>query len=82
MTFKSVASSGSTTLTVYYQSPGSAMTAVITVNGSAQTVSFPATSGHAVGSKTVTVSLNPGSGNTIVFANPSAAAPNLDRIVV
>jgi endo-1,4-beta-D-glucanase Y len=82
VTFTSVAGSGSTTLTVYYQSPGSALTAVVTVNGTAQAVSFPATSGHTVGSRTVTVSLGAGGGNTIVFANPGAAAPNLDRIVV
>ena len=73
---------GSYTLTVYFMSVGQARTAVLTVNGAAQTVSFPETPDYnTVVTKTVTVQLNAGN-NTIEFSNPSAGAPNLDRIVV
>ncbi|MHA6765233.1 glycosyl hydrolase family 18 protein [Streptacidiphilus sp. PAMC 29251] len=74
---------GSYTLTIYFMSVGQARTAVVTVNGVNQTVSFPETPDYnTVVTKTVTVTLKAGSGNTIEFSNPSAGAPNLDRIVV
>jgi exo-1,4-beta-D-glucosaminidase len=76
------ATAGTYTMTVDYQSPGGSRSAVVTVDGVAQTVVFAQTaSGSAVASTTVTVTLKAGS-NTIVFGNPSAAAPNLDRVVV
>lgn len=73
---------GSYPLTVYYLSGSAARSAVITVNGVTRTVDFPQTNGSSVGSVTVTVSLIAGNGNTISFANPTAASPSLDRIVV
>ena len=74
---------GSYTMTVSFMSVGQARTAVVTVNGVNQTVSFPETPDYnTVVTKTVTVQLKAGSGNTIEFSNPSAGAPNLDRIVV
>ncbi|WP_333766822.1 CBM35 domain-containing protein [Streptomyces sp. IBSBF 2435] len=74
---------GSYTMSVSFMSVGQARTAVVTVNGTAQTVSFPETPDYnTVVTKAVTVTLKAGSGNTIQFSNPSAGAPNLDRIVV
>ncbi|GAA1222199.1 hypothetical protein GCM10009665_10520 [Kitasatospora nipponensis] len=74
---------GSYTMTVSFLSVGQARTATVTVNGVDQTVSFPETPDYnTVVTKTVTVQLKAGSGNTIEFSNPSAGAPNLDRIVV
>ncbi|MFC1436084.1 hypothetical protein ACEZDB_36165, partial [Streptacidiphilus sp. N1-3] len=74
---------GSYTLTIYFMSVGQARTAVVTANGVNQTVSFPETPDYnTVVTKTITVQLKAGSGNTIEFSNPSAGAPNLDRIVV
>ncbi|WP_329173076.1 CBM35 domain-containing protein [Streptomyces sp. NBC_01477] len=74
---------GTYTLTISFMSVGQARTAVVTVNGTAQTVSFPETPDYnTVVTKAVTVTLKAGSGNTIQFSNPSAGAPNLDRIVV
>jgi hypothetical protein len=74
---------GSYNMTVSFMSVGQARTAVVTVNGVNQTVSFPATPDYnTVVTKTVTVQLKAGSGNTIEFSNPSGGAPNLDRIVV
>lgn len=73
---------GNYTLTIYFMSVGQARTAVVTVNGTAQTVGFPETPDYnTVVTKTVTVALKAGSGNTIQFSNPTGA-PNLDRIVV
>jgi chitodextrinase len=73
---------GSYTMTVYYLSVGSNKSAVITVNGTPQTVTFTQTPDYnTIASKTVTVQLNAGT-NTIEFSNPSAGAPNLDRILV
>ncbi|MFC1408926.1 glycosyl hydrolase family 18 protein [Streptacidiphilus sp. N1-12] len=74
---------GSYTLTIYFMSVGQARTATVTANGVNQTVSFPETPDYnTVVTKTITVQLKAGSGNTIEFSNPSAGAPNLDRIVV
>ena len=73
---------GSYTMTVSFMSVGQARTATVTVNGVKQTVSFPETPDYnTVVTKNVTVQLKSGS-NTIEFSNPSAGAPNLDRIVV
>ena len=73
---------GSYTMTVSFMSVGQARTAVVTVNGVNQTVSFPETPDYnTVVTKNVTVQLKAGN-NTIEFSNPSAGAPNLDRIVV
>ena len=74
---------GSYTMTISFMSVGQARTAVVTANGVNQTVSFPETPDYnTVVTKTVTVTLKAGSGNTIEFSNPNAGAPNLDRIVV
>ncbi|MHA6757458.1 glycoside hydrolase family 75 protein [Streptacidiphilus sp. PAMC 29251] len=73
---------GSYTMTVSFMSVGQARTATVTVNGVNQTVSFPETPDYnTVVTKNVTVQLKAGN-NTIEFSNPSAGAPNLDRIVV
>ncbi len=73
---------GSYTMTVSFASVGQARTAVITVNGVKQTVSFPETPDYnTVVTKNVTVQLKAGT-NTIQFSNPTAGAPNLDRITV
>ncbi|MFC1419359.1 ricin-type beta-trefoil lectin domain protein [Streptacidiphilus cavernicola] len=74
---------GSYTMTIYFMSVGQARTATVTTNGgNAQTVSFPETPDYnTVVTTTVTVQLKAGS-NTIEFSNPTAGAPNLDRIVV
>ncbi|WP_328931045.1 glycoside hydrolase family 75 protein [Streptomyces sp. NBC_00228] len=73
---------GSYTMTVSFMSVGQARTAVVTVNGVKQTVSFPETPDYnTVVTKNVTVQLKAGT-NTIQFSNPTAGAPNLDRITV
>jgi hypothetical protein len=77
-------SAGSYTLTVHYLSANKARTATVTVNGTARTVGFPATSGSTVGTATVTVQLRAGA-NTVAFSGASgssAQAPGLDRIDV
>ena len=83
-TFNNVTESaaGSYTMTVSFMSVGQARSAVVTVNGVNQTVNFPETPDYnTVVTKNVTVQLKAGN-NTIEFSNPSAGAPNLDRIVV
>jgi chitinase len=57
--------------------------ATVSVNGgTAQTVSFSPTGGFGTpGTRTVNLSLNAGS-NTITFANPSAYAPDFDKVTV
>jgi hypothetical protein len=83
-TFNNVTKSaaGSYTMQVSFMSVGQARTAVVTVNGVKQTVSFPETPDYnTVVTKDVTVQLKAGN-NTIQFSNPSSGAPNLDRIVV
>ncbi|MCZ4098584.1 hypothetical protein C8250_041840 [Streptomyces sp. So13.3] len=83
-TFNNVAESaaGSYTMSVSFMSVGQSRSAVVTVNGVNQTVSFAATPDYnTVVTKDVTVQLKAGN-NTIKFSNPSAGAPNLDRIVV
>ncbi|WP_328685968.1 glycoside hydrolase family 75 protein [Streptomyces sp. NBC_01261] len=73
---------GSYTMSVSFMSVGQARTAVVTVNGVKQTVSFPETPDYnTVVTKDVTVQLKAGT-NTIQFSNPTAGAPNLDRIIV
>jgi len=81
-----VASSGSYQITIYYLNGDSGnRTAQMSVNGGAATnVSFPSTGSWPnpnVGSVNVTVNLNAGN-NTIRFSNPSAWAPDFDRITV
>ncbi|MEW1644098.1 CBM35 domain-containing protein [Streptomyces sp. NPDC091219] len=83
-TFSNVSepAAGSYTMSVSFMSVGQARSAVVTVNGVKQTVSFPETPDYnTVVTKDVTVQLKAGT-NTIEFSNPSAGAPNLDRIVV
>ncbi|MER7922880.1 CBM35 domain-containing protein [Streptomyces sp. NPDC096057] len=73
---------GSYTMSVSFMSVGQARSAVVTVNGVKQTVSFPETPDYnTVVTKDVTVQLKAGN-NTIQFSNPNAGAPNLDRIIV
>ncbi|MER7922879.1 glycoside hydrolase family 75 protein [Streptomyces sp. NPDC096057] len=73
---------GSYTMSVSFMSVGQARSAVVTVNGVKQTVSFPETPDYnTVVTKDVTVQLKAGN-NTIQFSNPTAGAPNLDRIIV
>jgi endo-1,4-beta-D-glucanase Y len=74
---------GSYSMTIYFMSVGQARTATVAVDGgSAKTISFPQTPDYnTVVTTTTTVTLKAGS-NTIAFANPSAGAPNLDRITV
>jgi alpha-galactosidase len=77
-------SGGSHTLTVDFVNGGAARSMVITVNGTATTVSFPGTNDSDwdyVQTKTVTVTLNSGT-NTIEFSNPGAYAPDVDHIIV
>ncbi|WP_405854200.1 glycoside hydrolase family 75 protein [Streptomyces sp. NBC_01515] len=83
-TFNNVSepAAGSYTMSVSFMSVGQARTAVVTVNGVKQTVSFPETPDYnTVVTKDVTVQLKAGN-NTIQFSNPTAGAPNLDRIIV
>ena len=82
----SESASGSYTMTVYYLAVGAAKPAVITVNGSSQTVNFPETSAGSysvIGSYSVTVQLKTGSSNTIEFSGSGTkGAPDLSKIVV
>ncbi|WP_327287504.1 CBM35 domain-containing protein [Streptomyces sp. NBC_01198] len=83
-TFSTVSepAAGSYTMSISFMSVGQARTAVVSVNGVNQTVSFPETPDYnTVVTKNVTIQLKAGN-NTIKFSNPSAGAPNLDRIVV
>ncbi|WP_327287505.1 glycoside hydrolase family 75 protein [Streptomyces sp. NBC_01198] len=83
-TFSNVSepAAGSYTMSISFMSVGQARTAVVSVNGVNQTVSFPETPDYnTVVTKNVTIQLKAGN-NTIKFSNPSAGAPNLDRIVV
>ncbi len=79
-------SAGSYTMTVYYLAVGEAKPATVTVDGVAQTVSFPETSSSSysvIGSYTVTVKLNAGSSNTVEFsADGTKGAPDLSKITV
>ncbi|HEV2638789.1 MAG TPA: hypothetical protein VGX23_26815 [Actinocrinis sp.] len=79
-------SAGRYTMTVYYLSVGKARPAVITVNGTAQTVTFAESSSGSysvIDTATVKVSLKAGSSNTIEFSGSgTTGAPDLDHIVV
>ena len=86
LTFNSVTvpSAGTYNVTIAYCDGSAAgRQATVSVNGgAAQTLSFtPTGSFTAVGTMTVPLSLQAGA-NTIEFANPSAYAPDFDRIVV
>jgi NPCBM-associated, NEW3 domain of alpha-galactosidase/Carbohydrate binding module (family 35) len=77
-----VASSGTYQVTIAYLD-GAGRQATISVNGGPpQTVSFtPTGSFDTVGTVTLPLQLTAGS-NTIEFANPTAYAPDFDRIIV
>jgi hypothetical protein len=77
-----VATAGTYHVTVAYLD-GDGRQAQISVNGAApQTVSFTPTGDfNTVGTRTVDLQLAAGA-NTIEFANPSAYAPDFDRILV
>ena len=80
----SVASAGTYQVTIaYLDGSATGRQATISVNGGApQTVSFtPTGSFSTVGTMTVPLELTAGA-NTIEFANPSAYAPDFDRIIV
>src|SRR5205823_2933553 len=77
-------STGSYRVTIaYLDGSATGRQAQISVNGGApQTVSFtPTGSFSTVGTMTLPLQLTTGS-NTIEFANPSAFAPDFDRIIV
>ena len=76
--------SGNYTLTIHYLMVGSdTLTGYVSVNGGpAITVNFPSlANGDVTGTASITISLEAGN-NTIEFSNPSAFAPDIDRIVV
>jgi hypothetical protein len=86
LTFNAVTvpSAGTYNLTIAYcDGSATGRQATVSVNGgAAQTLSFtPTGSFTTVGTMTVPVSLQAGA-NTIEFANPSAYAPDFDRIIV
>jgi hypothetical protein len=86
LTFNSVTvpSAGTYNVTIAYCDGSAAgRQATVSVNGgAAQPLSFtPTGSFAAVGTMTVPLSLQAGA-NTIEFANPSAYAPDFDRIIV
>ncbi|MEU6854168.1 DUF4832 domain-containing protein [Actinacidiphila alni] len=76
-------SGGPATVTVHYATAED-RTATVAVNGGTGTaVSFPSTGDwNTVGTKSVTVNLAAGSGNTITIGNPSGWAPDIDRITL
>ncbi|HLZ58605.1 MAG TPA: alpha-galactosidase [Ktedonosporobacter sp.] len=85
--FNSVSKSmaGSYTLTIYYVDGDAGRTANMSVNGgTATSITFHGTNDsnwNFVQHLTVTVNLNAGN-NTILFSNPTAWAPDFDRITV
>jgi hypothetical protein len=85
LTFNRVmaASAGSYTLTIRYCDGDAGRNADLSVNGGAATsLHFTNTGGFGTpGTRTVTVQLNAGA-NTIEFSNPSASAPDFDRILL
>jgi hypothetical protein len=78
-----VPSSGSYQLTIAYCDGDSGRAGDLSVDGGTPTViNFPTTGGWGTpGTLTVTLSLGAGT-HTITFSNPSAYAPDFDRIVV
>jgi endo-1,4-beta-D-glucanase Y len=74
---------GSYGLKMWFINGGTAArSATVTVNGTAHTVSFPTdASWSTIQTLTVTVTVKSGT-NTIVFSNPSAYGPDLDKISV
>ncbi|MDQ1541204.1 MAG: alpha-galactosidase [Actinomycetota bacterium] len=85
LTFNGVnaAAAGNYTVTIYYlNGPPSRDVDISTNGGSPITVSFtPTTDFNTVGTTTVSLPLQAG-GNAIEFFNPSAYAPDFDRIAV
>src|SRR5579859_498351 len=81
----SKSAAGSYTLTIYYVDGDAGRAANMSINGgTATSITFHGTNDgnwNFVQSLTVTVNLNAGN-NTILFSNPSAFAPDFDRITV
>lgn len=86
LTFNGISapSDGTYWLTIYYADGDSGRQAQVIVNGTVvQTVSFAGTGDFdVVGATSVQVPLVAGSINTIELANPSAFAPDFDRILI
>ncbi len=78
-----VPTSGTYAVTVYYLNGPPSRQSLITVDGGTpQTLSFtPTADFNTIGAMTVPLSLTAGA-NTIEFSNPSAYAPDFDRITV
>jgi hypothetical protein len=78
-----VATAGTYLVTIYYLNGPPGRQATLSVNGAApQTLSFtPTTDFNTVGTMAVPLTLAAGT-NTIEFANPTAFAPDFDRITV
>jgi hypothetical protein len=76
--------SGVYALTVFYRNPdGTPRSARITVdNRLGTTLDFPHTEGCCVQTRSTTIRLTAGIGNTIEFANPVSPAPDIDRITI
>jgi hypothetical protein len=85
LTFNGVSAptAGDYVVTIYYLNGPPARQALVTVNGGTpQTLSFTATTDfNTVGAMTITLPLAAGD-NTIEFTNPTAYAPDFDRITV
>lgn len=86
LTFPNIyaAAAGTYSLTISYEDGDAGRSATLTVNGSSQTLSFTGLNNGdwtTPQTLTVTVSLNAGN-NTVEFSNPSAYAPDIDKLVV
>ena len=76
---------GTHTLTISYEDGDAGRAATLTVNGTATTVSFTGLNNgnwNTPQTKTVSVTLNAGSSNTIKFSNASGWAPDIDLITI
>ncbi|MDQ6423396.1 carbohydrate-binding protein [Paenibacillus sp. LHD-117] len=75
---------GEATLTIYYLAGDATRSATISVNGTdVTTINFPSTgSWSTVGTYALTIPLNAGSANTILFYRNGAYAPDIDKIVL
>ena len=87
LTFNNVSAptTGAQNLTISYEDGDAGRSATLTVNGTQTTVSFTGLDNNnwvTPQTKTVSVNLNAGSSNTIVFSNASGWAPNVDEIIV
>jgi hypothetical protein len=73
------------TLTIYYQNPwrSTSRMAQIRVNGADPVwLSFSPTGTCCIQARTLSVTLDAGTANTIEFANPNDRGPDIDRIVI